>query len=311
MNNDFKVAIFSDPPVSMWILPKVLSSGLRIASWTSVVQAGPARPPSDPFCEALASSGIPFLQPSTIRGEEFKQSLLATNPSVLASLNFARKLPDDLLEAVPFGGVNCHPSMLPAYRGALPYFWSICNGDASTGVTIHKTTNEFDAGDIYAARPVTMTPSDTSGLLALRCTQAGIDLLIEVLKELALHGTMPAQPQDHSKASRAPAPDAGVLQIDWSRSVTEIERLIRAGSPMWGAFTLFRQTMLRIWSATIGGPNPKRVPPGSLRLRDGSIEIACSDGFLRPNVMQLDILRFFSAEEFPAFFQLHPDERVG
>jgi len=44
--------------------------------------------------------------------------------------------------------LNVHPSLLPRWRGAAPVERAILAGDEQTGVTIHRTTPELDAGPI-------------------------------------------------------------------------------------------------------------------------------------------------------------------
>ena len=46
--------------------------------------------------------------------------------------------------------LNVHPSLLPRWRGAAPVERAIMAGDRETGVTVHRTTAELDAGPIAA-----------------------------------------------------------------------------------------------------------------------------------------------------------------
>lgn len=42
-----------------------------------------------------------------------------------------------------------HPSLLPKYRGAMPIFHTLRNGDSETGITIMRIKPfKFDIGDI-------------------------------------------------------------------------------------------------------------------------------------------------------------------
>lgn len=53
---------------------------------------------------------------------------------------------------IPTGGniplVNIHPALLPVGRGAWPMPCTILKGLRTSGVTIHKTVKELDAGDV-------------------------------------------------------------------------------------------------------------------------------------------------------------------
>jgi len=53
-----------------------------------------------------------------------------------------------------------HPSLLPRWRGAAPVERAIMAGDEETGVTIHETVKELDAGPIAAQRAFLVTPED-------------------------------------------------------------------------------------------------------------------------------------------------------
>lgn len=44
--------------------------------------------------------------------------------------------------------VNFHPSILPLYRGPVPSYWSIKNGEEKTGYTLHAVTEKIDDGEI-------------------------------------------------------------------------------------------------------------------------------------------------------------------
>ena len=76
-------------------------------------------------------------------------------------------IPEALLERALW--LNVHPSLLPRWRGAAPVERALMAGDARTGVTIHRTIAELDAGPIAAQeafddRARTTTPA--------RCTRA-------------------------------------------------------------------------------------------------------------------------------------------
>ena len=72
------------------------------------------------------------------------------NPDLIVVSCYARKLPNAILGIPRYGAVNCHPSILPAYRGPVPLFWQFRNGEDSLGITLHFMTDQWDAGDIIA-----------------------------------------------------------------------------------------------------------------------------------------------------------------
>lgn len=84
---------------------------------------------------------------------------------------------------LPAGGLNLHPSLLPAYRGATPVPHQILDGVKKSGITIIKMTDKIDAGQIVAQKAVPVKPNDTSLDLLNRCFKAGADLLIKILPD--------------------------------------------------------------------------------------------------------------------------------
>jgi methionyl-tRNA formyltransferase len=67
---------------------------------------------------------------------------------------YPRRLPLRLMESTSLGGINIHPSLLPAYRGPEPLFWTYRDGMTTSGVTIHRVDSKLDTGPIVAQRHV-------------------------------------------------------------------------------------------------------------------------------------------------------------
>src|SRR5919109_1751563 len=61
--------------------------------------------------------------------------------------------------------LNIHPSLLPRWRGAAPVERALMAGDTETGVTIHRTIKELDAGPIAAQRAFPIGPHDDAGVV--------------------------------------------------------------------------------------------------------------------------------------------------
>ena len=125
------------------------------------------------------------------------------------------RLPDEFLAAARYGAINCHPSLLPAYRGPAPLFWQYRDGVEEIGVTVHQMTAQWDAGDIIATRRMAVI----DGL-------SGIEINLELARLLraALIGALdafpdpPATAQDATAASYHGYPQAAdfALSADWS-----------------------------------------------------------------------------------------------
>ena len=68
--------------------------------------------------------------------------------------------------------LNVHPSLLPRWRGAAPVERAIMAGDVETGVTIHETVAELDAGPVAAAvEAFPIGPEDDAGIVYARAAE--------------------------------------------------------------------------------------------------------------------------------------------
>ena len=78
--------------------------------------------------------------------------------------------------------LNVHPSLLPRWRGAAPVERAILAGDAETGVTIHRTVAELDAGPIAAREAFEIGELDAGEVFA-RAGEIAARLLDAVLDD--------------------------------------------------------------------------------------------------------------------------------
>lgn len=141
-------------------------------------------------------------------------------------------------QKLPAGGLNLHPSLLPAYRGATPVPHQIFDGATTSGITIIKMSQGFDAGPIVAQEPVPVLPEDTSLDLLNRCFAAGANLLIKILPTY-LNNKITLKPQPE----KSPTPyckrftklDGFVSWDEFKRGVDD--KKIRAFFPWPGVWT--------------------------------------------------------------------------
>src|ERR1043165_7656768 len=153
--------------------------------------------------EAL-KRGLPILQPRRVREEAFLEEARALAPDALVLAAFGQIIPQALLDLPPFGPINVHGSLLPAYRGAAPIQHAILNSESVTGITTIWMDAKLDTGDILLQRSMPIDPDDTTGTLTPKLAALGADLLIETLNLLAGE-KCPRIPQNHDQATYAPS----------------------------------------------------------------------------------------------------------
>jgi methionyl-tRNA formyltransferase len=148
--------------------------------------------------------------------------------------------------------LNVHPSLLPRWRGAAPVERAILAGDEETGVTIHRTTKELDAGPIAAQRAFPIGPEDDARAVFARSAEVAVELLDEVLP----NPTFREQPADGvTYAEKLTAADR---ELDLTRPDDALRR-IRALSPHIGARAVVDGRPLIVWKA-------RRADDGALEL---------------------------------------------
>jgi len=149
--------------------------------------------------------------------------------------------------------LNVHPSLLPRWRGAAPVERALMAGDACTGVTIHRTTKELDAGPIAAQEAFDVGPDDDAGAVYARAAEVAARLLDEVLPKPEF------TPQPDDGVTYAEKITAADRELDLSRPAVELVDRVRALSPHIGA----RTDGLTIWKARVDGDEfvPVEVQP--------------------------------------------------
>lgn len=168
--------------------------------------------------KALTDAGYQFVT-------DQKQAIL------IISADYGKKL--------PAGGLNLHPSLLPAYRGATPVPHQILDGVTASGITIIKMSKGFDAGPIVAQEPVPVLPDDTGLDLLNRCFAAGANLLIKILPTY-LNNKITLKPQPKNSPTpyckRFTKQDGFVSWAEFKRGVDD--KKIRALFPWPGVWTI-------------------------------------------------------------------------
>ena len=139
--------------------------------------------------------------------------------------------------------LNVHPSLLPRWRGAAPVERAILAGDERTGVTIHETVAELDAGPVAAQEAFTIGAMDAGEVFA----EAG-ELAAELLERVLPSPVFEPQPDDGlTYAEKITAADR-VLDLD---DPGDAWRRVRALSPHIGAWATLYGRRVTIWRARL------------------------------------------------------------
>jgi methionyl-tRNA formyltransferase len=201
-------------------------------------------PPAKLVAERL---GIPVLQPERPTAE------LELPGDAVVVAAYGLLIPESLLAHGLW--LNVHPSLLPRWRGAAPVERALLAGDAETGVTIHETVKELDAGPVAAQRAFALGPDDDAGTVFARAAEVAVELLDEVLPSPSFH----PQEGEPTYAAKIEPVDR---ELDLTRPEESFNR-IRALSPHIGARGELHGRRITIWRARLeeGELVPVEVQP--------------------------------------------------
>ncbi|HEY1318187.1 MAG TPA: methionyl-tRNA formyltransferase [Gaiella sp.] len=207
-----------------------------------------AAPPAKEVAERL---GIPVLQP-----ERPAAGLELDAPTVVVCA-YGLLVPADVLSERAW--LNVHPSLLPRWRGAAPVERAIMAGDAETGVTIHETVAELDAGPIAAQEAFPIGSRDDAGAVYRTAAEVAARLLDGVLDDPDRRFTPQSGPATYAEKIR---PED--RRLDSRRPAEELVRVVRALSPHIGARAELEGRPVTVWQAHVGADGsfePLEVQP--------------------------------------------------
>ena len=152
--------------------------------------------PAGPFysIKSVASAfNIPFYEVQKVSKPEFHELIDRYTPELLIAQSCPQIIGKKILDRFSMGAINVHGAPLPRYRGLMPSFWVLRNGETKTGTTVHDLASKLDNGDILVQREVPIAPDDTWDSLVTKTKTAGAEALIDAVNKIKA-GTVQRQP---------------------------------------------------------------------------------------------------------------------
>lgn len=249
-----RVVFMGTPDFAVGTLEAILAAGHEVVGVVTQPDKSKGRSKAlvpTPVKEVALKHDIPVYQPKRIREAEAVETVRAMNPEVIVVVAFGQIIPKEILEMAPYGCLNVHASLLPAYRGAAPIQWAVLNGDKESGVTIMRMDEGLDTGDMISKVIVPLDKKETSETLFDKLAMEGAKLLVETLPKVASgEAVYEKQPEE------SPTPYAAMIskqmgEIDWTKSAVELERLVRGMNSWPSAYTKLDGKTLKVWDAYV------------------------------------------------------------
>jgi methionyl-tRNA formyltransferase len=150
--------------------------------------------------------GVRVAEVRDVNAPEFLAELATMRPDVIVSVSCPQIFKEALIDLPSKGCLNIHGAILPDYRGVMPSFWMLANGEEHAGVSIFFVNEQIDAGDLCGQRIFDIEPDETLDRFLRRSKAIAADLLIEVLD--AIHrGTVTRIPLDLAQGTYYSWPD--------------------------------------------------------------------------------------------------------
>ncbi|MEH6388050.1 methionyl-tRNA formyltransferase [Pseudomonas profundi] len=285
--SDLRIIFAGTPEFAAAHLGAFIEQGLNIVA----VYSQPDRPAgrghklTQSAVKQLAlKHGLPVYQPQTLKNADSQAEMAALKPDLLVVVAYGLILPQAVLDIPRLGCINSHASLLPRWRGAAPIQRAIEAGDSESGVTVMQMEAGLDTGPMLLKATTPISSEDTGGSLHDRLAMIGPTAVTAVIDQLA-KGEAAPEIQDDSLATYAHKLGKSDARIDWTRSATELDRIVRAFNPWPLAHARWNDQPLKIWAAR---PEAGAGAAGEVLAVDKSgLLVACGEGALRLTRVQL------------------------
>jgi methionyl-tRNA formyltransferase len=165
--------------------------------------------------------GVEYRTAEDVNSPEFLDGLRAIGPDIVVSVSCPQIFKKDLINVPSFGCLNIHGAVLPHYRGVLPSFWMLANGEKEAGVTIHFVVEKIDAGDVVGQKVFEILPDESLDAFIRRSKAIAAELFLDVLRKIE-DGTLAPEPLVVAEGSYYSWPDRDA-----------VKRFHEAGRTVW------------------------------------------------------------------------------
>lgn len=191
---------------------------------------------------------IEVFQPEKISNDY--QKILDLKPDLIVTCAYGQIIPKEILDCPRLGCINVHGSLLPKLRGGAPIHHAIIDGLGETGMTIMYMDVKMDSGDIISQRSIKIEDEDTVETLWDKMSLLGRDLLLDTMPSI-IDGTNKRIKQNEEEVTFGFNIKREEEHIDFNKTSREVFNQIRGLSPVPGAYVIFNEKEMKVYSAII------------------------------------------------------------
>lgn len=196
----------------------------------------------------IRSLKLPEIKARSVNSKEFYKAALRLNPDVILVGSWSEKFKKPIIELPKVGTINCHPSLLPRYRGPNPYMRVIMNGEKETGITLHLMDESLDTGPILLQKKIDILQGfkgDTGESLKNKCCATARGAIAELFDTMNNEMIIPTN-QSAKDASYYPQISEKDILINFEKTSAQINALLRALTPWQPAYIAHKRTFLQV-----------------------------------------------------------------
>ncbi|MFA9191797.1 methionyl-tRNA formyltransferase [Flavobacterium sp. FZUC8N2.13] len=281
-----RIVFMGTPDFAVGILDSILKNNYKIVGVITAADKPAGRGQKIKYSavkEYALEHNLNLLQPSNLKDESFLAELKSLNANLQIVVAF-RMLPKVVWEMPSLGTFNLHASLLPNYRGAAPINWAIINGETKTGVTTFFIDDKIDTGAMILSSETEIDPNENAGQLHDRLMDLGSNTVIETLDLIEKGQVKTTIQTENADIKTAYKLNKENCKIDWSKSASEINNLIRGLSPYPASWCFFtdkdQEWNVKIYESKIISET-HRYTTGTIVSSKKELKIAVKDGFIQ------------------------------
>ncbi len=217
------------------------------------------------------------IKAQSANSEEFAHEVLKLNADLIFVASWSERLKRETIILPKLACINCHPSLLPKYRGPNPYLQVIKHAETQTGVTFHLMDTSLDTGEILLQKIVPILPNDTGKILRTRCANTARECIKELLFNLQNNVIFPVK-QDENYASYFPQINFKDVLLDFSKNSTELDRQLRAITDWQACYFRYKNDFFKVKKHVIHDNTTKYNKVGTIvDIKKRNMSILLSD----------------------------------
>ena len=244
-----KVIFLGTPQFAVEPLKKLINSHhqvLCVVTQPDTVAGRGNKTQIPPVKQLAVENNIPVFQFEKIN-KEGVEVLKQFNADVMVTCAYGQILKTEILHLTQNGIINIHSSLLPKYRGASPVQCALMHGETQTGVTILRSEEGIDNGDILLQQTCNIDKTDTTETLLTKLSFIGADCIITALDLIESNKAFFTK-QDETQASYYKMFKKEDGKINFDLSSMQIANFVRGIYPWPGAYFEYNSQQIKVFS---------------------------------------------------------------